>query len=363
MFGTILTVIITILQLYVFLHIITLPFFKNKIYKATIILAGMLLWICFFLSRLWRHGSSSPSYTALEFISMLWMGSLFLTFIPVFFMDIATFFGLVFKKYKTVLRSIALVTGMLLSITAIIQGLRPPVITEYEVKIAGLDQKLSGLKIAAISDTHLGTLIGPKWFEKRVNQIAGLDPDMIFLLGDITEGHGEFGADTLAAFNSLKAPLGVWAVLGNHEFYGRRNSQKSLPEMSNINLLRNKWVQLDHNLIIAGIDDPRHNFRNTGNDVYMPALGNRPVGTTIFLSHSPVEMDRVSGLGVDLMLSGHTHGGQIWPFDYLVKRRYRYIEGVHEFGRMKLIITRGAGTWGPRMRLWQPGEILLVTLR
>ncbi len=93
------------------------------------------------------------------------------------------------------------------------------------------------------------------------------------------------------------------------------------------------------------------------------ALAGRAPGATILLSHAPSQANRVSAAGVDLMLSGHTHGGQIWPFGYLVRREYPLLAGEYAVGGMTVIVCRGTGTWGPRMRLWHPGEILRITLR
>jgi predicted MPP superfamily phosphohydrolase len=101
----------------------------------------------------------------------------------------------------------------------------------------------------------------------------------------------------------------------------------------------------------------------TGSGFIAQALEKRPPGTVILLSHTPWHTETAARAGVDLMLSGHTHGGQIWPFGYLVRARYPLIGGRYEVGDMTVIVCRGTGTWGPRMRLWRPGEILRVTLR
>ena len=98
-------------------------------------------------------------------------------------------------------------------------------------------------------------------------------------------------------------------------------------------------------------------------DPIAQALEGRPPGATILLSHTPWQAERIAGAGVGLMLSGHTHGGQIWPFGYLVRSRYPLLEGRYEVDRMPVLVSRGTGTWGPRMRLWRAGEILRVTLR
>ncbi|MCJ7596519.1 MAG: metallophosphoesterase, partial [Desulfobacterales bacterium] len=112
------------------------------------------------------------------------------------------------------------------------------------------------------------------------------------------------------------------------------------------------------------VDDLTARRRNgQGGEPISQALVGRPPGATILLSHTPWQAERIAKAGVGLMLSGHTHGGQIWPFDYLVRSRYPLLEGRYEVNGMTVIVCRGTGTWGPRMRLWRPSEILSVTFR
>jgi predicted MPP superfamily phosphohydrolase len=134
-------------------------------------------------------------------------------------------------------------------------------------------------------------------------------------------------------------------------------------EEAGVHLLRNAWIDLRPGLVMAGVDDLSGNQNAGDARAYLAtALAARPVGATVLLSHAPVQADFAAGKGVDLMLSGHTHGGQIWPFDYVVKQRFPLLEGMYEVGGMRVIVSRGTGTWGPRMRLWRPAEILRVTL-
>lgn len=133
------------------------------------------------------------------------------------------------------------------------------------------------------------------------------------LLGDIFEGHGTPDRELLPALRRLTAPLGAWAILGNHEFHGDPAVTAGFMREAGFEVLRNRWAE------------PR--------------------------------------AGVDLMLSGHTHGGQLWPFGYLVRQVFPLYQGRHEVEGMPLIVSRGTGTWGPRMRLWRPAEILRITLR
>ena len=363
MFGMFLLFAVTVMQVYVFWRVSTVPFVKKRVPGKFIILGGLLLWACFFFSRIFGDNGIGPLAGIMEFISMTWMAMLFLTFIPLLLIDLITGFGYLLPRYAPSARGLALIAGVLLSTIALVQGLRPPVAQNYAIELSGLRSELDGTMIVAISDTHLGSLIGTKWLEARVAQIAELKPDLIVLLGDISEGHGSPDEELLPVLNRLSAPLGVWAVLGNHEFHSHRNAGKSLLEKASFHVLRNSWQEVLPGLVLAGVDDLTSS-RQSGrsDDLIAESLKDRPQGVTILLSHTPWQIEEAADAGVDVMLSGHTHGGQIWPFDYLVKLRYPFLEGWFKIKGMNLIVTRGAGTWGPRMRLWYPGEILRITL-
>jgi hypothetical protein len=128
--------------------------------------------------------------------------------------------------------------------------------------------------------------------------------------------------------------------------------------------LRDRAAALAPGLVLAGVDDlgARRQFGG-GEQAIERALAGRPPGAVVLLSHSPAQVKTAASLGVGLMLCGHTHNGQIWPFNYLVRLSNPLVGGRYEVGGMTVIVGRGTGTWGPRMRLWQPGEILLITLR
>jgi len=355
---------VTIMQVYVFWRVSTIPFIRKRIPGRLIILGGLLLWACLFFSRILGDNGVGSLAGILEFISMTWMAMLFLAFLPVLLIDLVTGFGYLLPRYAPSARGLALIAGLLLSAISLVQGLRPPVVQNYSIELSDLRSELDGTSIVAISDMHLGSLIGIKWLEARVAQVSGLKPDLIALLGDISEGHGSPDEELLPVLNRFSAPLGVWAVLGNHEFHSHRNMSKSLLEKTNFHVLRNSWQEVLPGLVLAGVDDLT-STRQAGrsDDLITASLKNLPHGTTILLSHTPWQIEEAADAGIDVMLSGHTHGGQIWPFGYMVGLRYPYLEGEYKIKNMNLIVTRGAGTWGPRMRLWYPGEILRITLR
>jgi predicted MPP superfamily phosphohydrolase len=211
---------------------------------------------------------------------------------------------------------------------------------------------------------HLGSALDRQWARDRAAQVRAQQPDLVVLLGDLVEGHGDAEAEHLSAFAGLGAPLGVWAVSGNHEAHNGGLRETALTG-SGIRLLRNRWVQLRPGLVLAGVEDLTQAGRNGGGTKPLTqALAGRPPETaTVLLSHTPWHADQAAREGVGLMLSGHTHGGQIWPFGYLVRIRYPFLEGRYTEQGMTVLVSRGTGTWGPRMRLWLPGQILRVTLR
>lgn len=364
MFGTILISIVTLMHIYVFLRTASVPLVKSYVPKTVLFVAGLFLWLTFYFSRTFGHGRTGALAKILELIGMNWMAGLFLIFVCLLAVDLVTVFGLLLNRFAPSLRGLAILAGVVLSIVALIQGLRPPVVENYDVYLSDLPIEMENTVIIAISDLHLGSLLGESWLKARVAQVQEQKPDLVVLLGDIFEGHGQSQKDLLPAMKRLSAQLGVWAVYGNHEFYHRNNTSTSLFKMAGIDVLRNRWTELRSGLVLAGVDDLRTAYRRCGqyNDLISKALADRPSGATILLSHTPWGAERAAKEGVGIMLCGHTHGGQIWPFDYLVKREYPLLERSYDVNGMTLIACRGTGTWGPRMRLWSPGEICRITL-
>ena len=360
MFGTILTSIVTLFHLYVFWRASSI----RRRRKRTIILTGIVMWCLFMAGRLFGHDNPGLLAGGLEHLSMNWMATLFLCALCLLAIDLVTGFGWLWRRHLARLRGVALVAGLAMAVIAMVQGMRPPVINEYAVRLADLPPALDGTVIIAVSDLHLGSRLDEQWLAARIEQVAAEKPDLIVLLGDIYEGHSSPSPKLTAVMERLQAPLGVWAVLGNHEFHGGQASQAGAALAGNgFTVLRNAWAEVDAGLVIAGVDDLTNGRRNgSGSKALHQALADRPAGALILLSHSPLYGDVASQQGVGLMLSGHTHGGQIWPFGTLVQQRYPLLKGLYQLGDMSAIVGRGTGTWGPRMRLWSPAEILRVTL-
>lgn len=363
MFGIIIISACTGMHIYVVWRAASVPFLNRYIPRRHLIGLGVVLWVSFILAWTLGHGSKGMTSVVLETFSVHWMALLFLTSVTLSAIDLLTGFGYLLPRQSPTLRGWALVAGVLLSLFALIQGLRPPVVQSYEVRLDGLPSEMEGRVIIAMSDLHIGSLLGERWLAARVAQVREQRPDLVVLLGDIFEGHGKPEQTLLPVLRRLSAPLGVWAVPGNHESHGGLATNVSPMEEAGFQILRNRWTSVRPGFILAGVDDLTALYRaGRGGDTVSQALAGRPPGVTVFLSHTPWQAEKAALAGVSLMLCGHTHGGQIWPLGYLISQLYPLLEGRYDVNGMPVIVSRGAGTWGPRMRLWRPGEIIRVTM-
>lgn len=363
MFSLVLIAAVTLMHVYVFWRAASVPFVRRRISRNQLIGVGLAVWAGFVLGRAIGREDTGGAGATLELLSMAWMAMLFLTSVALLAVELATGFGFFLQRFAPRLRGAALVAGAVLSAIALVQGLRAPVVQSHDVYLARLPGELDGTVIVALSDLHLGSVLGERWLAARVEQVQAERPDAVVLLGDVFEGHGTPRPELLAVLRRLSAPQGVWAVLGNHEFHGVDTGNTALFEAAGVHVLRDSWVRLRPGLVLAGMDNLT--TRSDAGEVataVAQALAGGPPGATVLLSHTSLPATVAAGKGVDLLLSGHTHGGQLWPFGYLVRQRFPLFEGRYEIGDMSIIVSRGTGTWGPRMRLWHPAEILRVTL-
>ena len=363
MFGTILTITYTVLLAYVFWRAASAPLLARRLSRIVIAGLGVILWAVFYLGRTIGHDGAGPVAATLEFAGMALLGTVFLTSVVLLAVDLGTVFGLIFSRWAPMLRGWALAAGLGLSVFALIQGHRAPAVVSYSVNIPSLPAEHDGCVLVALSDAHLGTQLREQWFTERLGEIQALRPDIVVFLGDIFEGHGNTPQD-IPALRQLSAPLGKWFVDGNHDSYRNGETRGALLQQAGFRHLANQWAEVAPGLVLAGVKDLTSSARRgIEDDSLALALAQRPAGTTVLLSHTPWQAERAANAGVELMLSGHTHGGQIWPFGYLVQTEYPLLAGRYDIKGMTAIVSRGVGTWGPRMRLWHRGEIVKVILR
>ncbi|MDA1101476.1 MAG: metallophosphoesterase [Proteobacteria bacterium] len=240
-------------------------------------------------------------------------------------------------------------------------------VVHVTIPLDHLPAALVGFTIAQISDLHISSTIRRRYVQAVVERVNGLNPDVIALTGDIVDGYVAQLAGEAAPLAGLCARHGAYLVTGNHEYYHGADDWITIFRRLGLQPLMNTHVVLDHNganLVIAGINDFSTN-QSTHRHVSDPqaALCESPAGAPrIMLAHQPRSAPAAAAAGADLQLSGHTHGGQFWPWNHFVRLQQPYTAGLHRLGRMWVYTSRGTGYWGPPKRFGAPSEITLITL-
>jgi uncharacterized protein len=251
---------------------------------------------------------------------------------------------------------------------SIVVALGTPTVRRLEVTLPGLPARLDGLRIAQLTDLHLGAILGRPWLEGVVDQVNELAPDVVAITGDLVDGRVARLRPVVEPLRRLRAPQGSFFVTGNHEYYsGVLEWMDELPRLG-LRVLHNQRARIGglEGFDLAGIDDasaagmgiPGH-----GADLPAALSGRRPGDALVLLAHQPKAVLEARAAGVGLQLSGHTHGGQIWPWRYLVKLQQPVVRGLSRFGDTLVYVSDGTGFWGPPMRLGTRAEITLITLR
>jgi predicted MPP superfamily phosphohydrolase len=266
-------------------------------------------------------------------------------------------------------RAIAVVLLVLpTAAVALREGLALPRVRRVEIALARWPAALDGLRLVQISDIHFGPLRGAEFAAWLKDEINGLQPDLIAITGDLVDGPVSKLRDAVTPFAELRSTHGAFFVTGNHDHYsGAQNWAERVRELG-IRVLRNECVALaidGETVQLAGTDDhrSRHMPGDEGEDLDRALAGADPQLPLILLAHDPSTFKEAHARDVDLQLSGHTHGGQIWPFNYFVKLAVPFVAGLYRKGPGTLYVSRGTGYWGPPMRLRAPAEITEIILR
>ena len=244
---------------------------------------------------------------------------------------------------------------------------RNPVINKLELSIQKKAGHLKELNIAMVSDIHLGTIIGADRFNSIVEKINELNPDIVLLAGDIVDEDIQpvIRHNLGETLKNIKSKYGVFGITGNHEYIGGAdNAVKYLME-HNVIMLRDTSVKIDNCFYIIGREDrSKRSFtgvqRKSLEELMAGIDKNLPV---LVMNHQPFEFDEVVQSGADLHLSGHTHHGQLWPFNYITQKIYEISRGYLKKGNTHFFVSAGAGTWGPPIRLGNRPEIVNIKLK
>jgi len=241
-------------------------------------------------------------------------------------------------------------------------ALAPPRLRRAPITLARLPRRLDGFRIALVADIHLGPILGRGHTERIVSIINGLGVDLLAVVGDLVDGTvAELGA-AAEPLRGLRARHGAFFVTGNHEYFSGFRPWIDELRTLGLTVLRNERVEVS-GIDVAGVNDVTGGFYGDGPD-YGRALDGRDASRpVVLLAHQPVQVHEAARRGVDLQLSGHTHGGQMYPFSYVVRMQQPVLAGYARFGGTQLFVTRGAGFWGPPVRVGAPPDITLVELR
>jgi predicted MPP superfamily phosphohydrolase len=242
-----------------------------------------------------------------------------------------------------------------------------PEIERVTLRIASLPPGLRGLRIAQISDLHVGPSIRAMAVADLVARVNALAPDVVVITGDLVDGFVEQLAGEVAALRGLNAPLGCFFVTGNHEYFYRAREWVEHLRSLGCTVLLNAHRLVERQggrLLVAGVCDESGAHHPDGHPHDLEgAIAQAPAAhARLLLAHRPDCAERAAALGFDVQLSGHLHGGQMFPVTALLRATARYVAGLYDVTGMHLYVSRGAGYWGPSMRLGAPSEVTLFEL-
>ncbi|MFI1939928.1 metallophosphoesterase [Streptomyces purpureus] len=239
--------------------------------------------------------------------------------------------------------------------------LRGPRVKRVTVPLAKIGRGVHGYRIAVVSDIHLGPVLGRAHAQRIVDTINSTQPDLIAVVGDLVDGTVENLGPAAEPLAQLRAKDGAYFVTGNHEYFSGADAWVDHVRELGLRPLRNDRVELG-GFDLAGVDDVAGENEGKGPD-FAKALGNRDrARASVLLAHQPVVIHDAVRHGVDLQLSGHTHGGQMWPGNLIADLANPTLAGLERYGDTQLYVSRGAGAWGPPVRVGAPSDITLVEL-
>ena len=348
----------------------------NSSFKIYFTILILFFASAFIAGRVLERISLNVFSTILIWIGSLWMALMVYIFFQLIVIDllrVANYFIGIFPSFITDdllnAKIIAGITVAAITIIVILFGYINtwfPVVKNFEITIPKNAGKLIELNIVTVSDIHLGTITGKKYLSKVVRKVNRLNPDIILIPGDIIDEDIKPVIENNAGeiLKQLKAHYGVYAVTGNHEYIGGVNAAKKYLKEHNITLLNDEVKLIDNSFYVAGREDLSikqftNGRRKPLNDILKDIDKSRPV---ILLDHQPFKLENAVENGVDLQLSGHTHNGQLFPFNFITKKVYELSYGYKQKGSTHIYVSCGVGGWGPPIRTNSRPEIVKIKL-
>ena len=311
---------------------------------------------------------------SLAYVGFIWMGMLFIFVSASFFFDIYSLLHFLARMLtQSPLTGITLsprnfcTVAILLSITVVIYGYFEALQIHTEhvtVKTGKIPEKIGRLRAVQISDVHIGLIVGKSRLNRILRQVKDARPDILVSTGDLVDGRMENVETLTDMFQRIPTKYGKYAITGNHEFYSGLDRAMVFTEKAGFTILRGEAIAVPNVINVAGVDDPARGSYDPKRAVSEKALLEKLPRDrfTLFLKHQPVISDESLGM-FDLQLSGHTHKGQIFPFNLVTRLYYRIHTGLSEVKNNALLyVSRGSGTWGPPVRFLSPPEVTVIDI-
>lgn len=349
-------------------------------WHAGLTAALVVLWLSipgmFFLRDALPRAAASP----LAWVVYTWMGLLFYLFVFSLATDLARILWWTLRRVsrrrddnaestrraRRVFAGSVAAAALLVTAGGVLHATRF-VVREIPITLRGLPAGADGYVIAHLTDIHIGPTIGRGYVERVVDATNALEPDLVVITGDLVDGSVEALREHAAPLARLRARDGTWFVTGNHEYYAGPDPWIAHLETLGIRTLRNERVNIRDLFDLAGIDDAKARGMAPGHgpDLAKALEGRASSRPLVLLAHQPKAILEAMAAGVDLQLSGHSHGGQILPFNWLVRLEQPYVNGLYRHGGpdgIQVYVNPGTGYWGPPMRVGTTSEIAKIRL-
>lgn len=265
---------------------------------------------------------------------------------------------------QTLPRSVA-AGGAIITGYGTFRAFTPPEVTETVVVIPKLPPSLEGMSIVQLTDLHVGPFIRRKLIDRLVEQANALRPDLLVVTGDMVDGSVPELGDSVAGLAKLQARFGTYFVTGNHDYGSGDREWVAFLEQHGIPALRNRRVEIGDaggTIDLVGVDDWGGRRRTRGYDLEAAIAGRDPDRASVLLAHQPANFDVAATRDIDLQISGHTHGGQIFPMTLMVGTVFDYTRGLYREGEAQIYVSRGCGFWGPPARVGSAPELAKIIL-
>lgn len=374
-FFSIILVLYALINYYIFRRgLQALP--KESIIRSIYVCSFIALASAYLIGRILSRYFHNTFIENIILIGSFWLAAMIYFLIIVLFMDLLRLVNHFLPIFPEILKNnyqsikkysffSSIIIVLIILAYGYINALNPRLKT-VDIKINKKVDGINNFKIVMIADVHLGTIIGRERFKRIVDKINAQNPDLVLIVGDLVdESIGPVVNDNIGGcIERLNSRYGVYAVTGNHEFIGGAESAVNYFSKHGLKFLRDSLVVVDNKIVLVGRED-RIKARFTGterislNKILKNVDSNKPV---ILMDHQPFELSEAEKNGIDLQLSGHTHHGQIFPFNFIAKKIYEVSWGYKKNGDTHIYVSSGVGTWGPPIRIGNHPEIVKINL-